>query len=66
METTKEKKAPTVKAKKPAKTKEKPVVEKPVVDELPNQVKVIHKRSEKEFVVSRQHYLNNKGTLKIA
>ena len=50
------KKAPPVK-KTPATKEEK---------ELPSEVKVIHKVSEKEFIVSRNYYLENKGSLNLA
>lgn len=62
---TKEKKTPAKPGEK--KTPNKPVADEdsPVVDE-PGEVNVVHKDSEKEFTVSREYYLANKGKLKLA
>ena len=35
-------------------------------EELDSKMKVIHKVTEQEFLVSRDYYLANKGSLKIA
>lgn len=62
---TKEKKTPAKPVKKVEQAEVVADEDSPVVDE-PGEVNVVHKDSEKEFTVSREYYLANKGKLKLA
>ena len=57
--TTPVKKTPPVKKKETR-------IEAELTEELDSKMKVIHKVTEQEFLVSREYYLANKGSLKIA